>query len=119
MATSRQANPSREIFCPECGEKISAKAEICPECGVRVEGKTDNFESSSENKTRLGQKGYTIVGILSGLVSFLLLPIVFGPISIFSGIQLLRYHDERYGIGVIALGGSGLIIGMLIGAMMW
>lgn len=24
-------------FCKECGEKISAKAEICPKCGCRVE----------------------------------------------------------------------------------
>lgn len=26
------------MFCPNCGERISEKAEICPNCGVRVPG---------------------------------------------------------------------------------
>lgn len=117
MAAPEQEVPvEQEMYCPECGAAISRKAEICPECGVRVQ---DGPRQVGESKTRLGKKGYIITGIVSGLVAFLLLPVVLGPISIFCGFQLFRHHDERWGIGIMVLGGAGLVLGAIIGMLAW
>ena len=39
------------MFCPHCGEQISAQAEICPKCGVRV--KNANGAGSGEDKPNI------------------------------------------------------------------
>ena len=39
------------MYCPHCGEQISAQAEICPKCGVRVKG--GNVASSGEDKPNI------------------------------------------------------------------
>lgn len=38
------------MFCPHCGEQISAQAEICPKCGVRISnGKVANLGEDKPN----------------------------------------------------------------------
>lgn len=37
------------MYCPHCGEQISAHAEICPKCGVRVK----NSATSGEDKPNI------------------------------------------------------------------
>ncbi|MGE6487465.1 zinc-ribbon domain-containing protein [Paenisporosarcina sp. NPDC076898] len=39
------------MFCPHCGEQISAQAEICPKCGVRV--KNGNAVTLGEDKPNI------------------------------------------------------------------
>ena len=74
---------------------------------------------SDDEKTRLGKTPYTAMGFLCGLIAFGFLPVVFGPISMFAGVQLYRRHSELLGIAVFAWGMSGLIFGFIFGALLW
>lgn len=96
------------MYCPNCGEELPEAAEYCPNCG-------DFLGTTNEDKTRIGERGYTLLGTISGLIALLLFPPVFGIISIFSGIQLFRHYDERRGIALIIWGSITLISGILIG----
>ena len=100
-----------KMYCSECGSEISRKAEICPECGVRVS------EDSETDKSRLGYRGYAAIGVVSGAIAFVFVPIVFGAISIACGIQIFRKYDELRGILLSAWGGVGLVLGVVIGAL--
>lgn len=72
-----------------------------------------------DGKTRLGKMPYTAIGFLSGLVAFVFLPIIFGPISMFAGVQLYRRHSELLGLAVFVWGSMGLLVGFIIGALFW
>ena len=39
------------IKCPECGNKISDKAEICPKCGYELNSNSNNLDSNKTMKT--------------------------------------------------------------------
>lgn len=97
-----------EQYCHSCGDIIKKEAEICPNCGVRI-------SDENEEKSTLGYAGYMAIGITSGLIAFLFVPVVFGPLSVFCGAQIYRKYSELSGILVVLLGGLGLIVGMLIG----
>lgn len=71
--------------------------------------------ATADDKRRLGHREWVGIGIVSGLVAFMLVPVVFGPMSIFSGLQVYRRHDEMHGLAVMALGGIGLVLGFIIG----
>ena len=104
-----------EMFCPECGKTVLRKAATCPNCGVALGGE----DSSSGEKRLLGATGHATIGGLSGFLAFIFLPIIFGPLSMFCGIQLYRKHDELAGVGIFLLGGAGMVVGMLLGLMAW
>lgn len=41
---------SDEVFCRDCGERISARAELCPECGIRqLPPPKSSFESTLDD----------------------------------------------------------------------
>jgi hypothetical protein len=60
----------------------------------------------------------SIVAIVCGAVAFLLLPVVFGPIAIITG-AVAWVRGERLGPVGVAVGICGLIVGMIIGAVVW
>lgn len=68
----------------------------------------------AEDKTRLGYRSYLALGILSGLVATVLVPLVFGLLSVFCGLQIFRKFDERVGIVVAVWGGLGIVVGILV-----
>lgn len=111
---SAQSNPqSDERYCTECGAVISTEAEFCPECGARTAGLKD----PAREKSRIGETGYKTIGAITGIISFVFLPIVFGPITIFIGVQLYRKHSELAGIAMMIFGGAGLVIGAILGVL--
>jgi hypothetical protein len=61
----------------------------------------------------LGEREYTILGIGSGLIALNAVPLVFGPLSIFCGLQIYRHHHTRNGIAVAILGLVCLIEGIV------
>lgn len=40
------------IKCPECGNKISDKAEICPKCGYELNSNSNNLDSNKTNNNK-------------------------------------------------------------------
>lgn len=83
-----------------------------------VSSDTDT-DSAAGEKTRLGKQEYTALGIGSGAVAVLFIPIVFGLLSVFCGVQLYRRHSEPRGLFVMLWGGVGLILGVLFGIAVW
>lgn len=53
------------MFCRDCGEEISERAEICPECGVRQQGRASSREGSAFDQ-------YSVVTWLAAIVVGLL-----------------------------------------------
>lgn len=121
---TREKGPN-EMYCSSCGAVIKKNAELCPECGVAtgntsVAGTRSTRSSTARTATRGsagGKTKYTAIAAVSGLVAFVFLPIVFGPISIYSGYKVYNNHDETQGIALMAWGGIALVVGLVIGAM--
>ncbi|RSN72537.1 MAG: hypothetical protein DSO07_08235 [Thermoproteota archaeon] len=75
------------------------------------------MEEVKVEKKRMSKNGYLALGIVSAIVALLILPPVFGIISIFCGVQLYRKFDEGLGLAIIILGGACLVIGVIIGIL--
>ena len=69
----------------------------------------------SRSKTRLGYREYFWIGAISGAVAFVFVPLVFGLLSVFCGVQVFRKFNERHGIILVVWGGVALILGTVIG----
>lgn len=79
--------------------------------------------TNSKNEVKHGEKtisknGYLALGIVSAVVALLLLPPVFGVVSIVCGVQLFRKFDEGLRLAIGILGGVCRIIGMILGLFM-
>ena len=114
-----------EMYCSSCGAIVKKRAEICPECGVATDGAAVGVSrttgsspsgvatgGSSSNETK-----YVAGGVISGLIGFVFLPIVFGPISLYCGYTVYKNHDETKGIALLVWGGVSLVVGMAVGAL--
>ena len=64
--------PDETKFCPNCGEKIDAKAEICPKCGVRVAPLLKDLKESPQGGARILlyiiSLFIPIIGIIVGVI---------------------------------------------------
>jgi uncharacterized membrane protein YozB (DUF420 family) len=69
--------------------------------------------------SRIGARGYLAIGGASGLLGFLVLPIIFGPLAMGCGVQLYRRHSEWYGLAMVAWGATSLVVGWVIGLLAW
>jgi hypothetical protein len=88
-----------EMYCPECGNIIKRRAEICPECGLRVSDAAHKSSGSSANAWAIG-------GLISFIVGLVILPIVFGPITIFTRYMIYSKSDGWFVGSALILGGS-------------
>lgn len=71
--------------------------------------------TATEQKQRIGYRGYLAIGVLSALVALVFVPIVFGPITIVCGVQVFRLYNEYHGMALVALGGVTTVVGVIIG----
>lgn len=58
---------------------------------------------------------YSIIGLISSILSLIFLPIVFGPIAIILGYIARKKGDKNFGLVVITLGITLMIISILLG----
>lgn len=68
-------------------------------------------------KKTISKSGYLALGIVTAIVALLILPPVFGVVSVICGVQLFRKFDEGLGLAVGILGGACLVLGMIIGVL--
>lgn len=103
------------MYCPSCGEEVDEGNSFCPSCGNDLdgEGQPPVEESSGE---RISKRGYVWLSLLLAAGSVVIVPIVFGPLALFSGAQVYRRGDERSGIVLLAVAGICMIVGMMLGA---
>jgi hypothetical protein len=60
-------------------------------------------------------RNLAIAGIVSGAVSFLVLPVLFGPLGVLLGILGLARGERRLGTIAIVVSILGLIVGFVFG----
>ena len=63
-------------------------------------------------------RGWSIAGIISGVLAIFLLPIVLGPSGVVFGIVGLVRGDRGLGITAVVVGVLGLVIGLVVGVLL-
>ena len=115
--------------CPHCGAEVKEGDTFCGECGKPVPWK------AVEKPPLAGKEGffnrpvpeekfmtYFIVGIICVFVSIFFLPPVFGGVAIAFGYVLWKNGPEEkrdYGMGLFLAGIVGMVIGIIVGALIW
>lgn len=67
--------------CPDCGKEISVQAKACPGCG-RPTNKAKEEEETAKRNNRGNVQGIGCLLILMSFFSFLLSPLLGGPLLI-------------------------------------
>lgn len=63
-------------------------------------------------------KGFAVAGLVCGLVAFLLLPVVLGPLGIIFG-AISWSKGNKLGMAATIVSICGLVIGMILGYIVW
>lgn len=92
------------IYCQNCGNDMPPVSEFCDECGVEI----GTVAADGTNKKLKAS------GIISGALSLVFLPIVFGPISIICGYLLYDRGEEDWGKWMAVGGFAAMVIGFLL-----
>src|SRR5690625_3854478 len=100
------------MICPSCGSKNETKGTFCSACGIKLN------ESVTQSKTT--EKGpnnilFAVLGWGMFVVSFLVIPILFGAGAFIMGYLLRKNGSETHGAILMVLAIAGAILGMLIG----
>ena len=101
---SDSGSTSDPIYCQNCGNDMPPVSEFCDECGVEV-----GARAAGETNKKLKASG-----IISAALSLVILPIVFGPISIICGYLLYDRGETAWGKWVAIGGTVAMIIGFAL-----
>lgn len=71
-------------------------------------------EPQGPTSRRRPGRAWSVVGIVSGALAFVLIPILFGPLGIVLGIVGYRKGDRRLGRVAIIVSALGLILGIVL-----
>ncbi len=97
--------------CPSCSAISDTEKSFCPECG-------SSFDQSTTTSSSGDGGGLATTGLVCGIVAFLFLPIVLGPLGIiFGAIAWNKGHPRGRTATIVSI--AGLIVGMIFGALMW
>jgi len=105
--------------CPNCGAVIKADDKFCGECGTSFETERQTMRSEPLVRISKSEFPYEIAGIVSAIISLLLLPPIFGIIAIYCGYKVYKEKSEGIGIGIMVVGVIFMVIGMIFGMLMW
>ena len=72
------------------------------------------FYLPEDRATRGRGRNLAIAGIVSGAVSFLVIPILFGPLGVLLGILGLARGERRLGTIAIVVSVLGLVVGFIL-----
>lgn len=128
--------------CPECGHENPSRAEFCAECGAEItspaeegdvvrfkvpggpEGDVVRFRTKPRAPERYGEKPPTLSGeevnkygnyaLICGIVGFLLVGIVLGPVAMYYGSKASATGKGKAGMILGALSFSLSIIGLFL-----
>jgi hypothetical protein len=67
-----------------------------------------------DRRTRGRGRNLAIAGIVSGAVSFLVIPILFGPLGVLLGILGLARGERRLGTVAVVVSVLGLVVGFIL-----
>ncbi|QEG35138.1 GYF domain-containing protein [Bythopirellula goksoeyrii] len=105
-STSRKESLTQ---CPDCGATISRRATTCPNCGAPLSSAEFKQEYVPNNPKITGTDPFAVLTLISGILSLLILPILFAPMALVCGTvstnSLMRNPS---------LGGGGMRTGGMI-----
>lgn len=97
------------IYCQNCGNDMPPVSEFCDECGVEV-----GTRAASETNKRLKASG-----IISGALSLVFLPILFGPISMVCGYLLYDRGEKEWGKWIAVGGFVAMVLGVALAYVLY
>ena len=108
------------MFCSSCGTSNPDGTAFCSKCGSPAARTNQPTPPPVFLAPRPSSPGNTFstVGIILGAISFLLLPIVFGPAGLIFG-AVAKSKGEEKAVVALVVSGLGLVIGMLLGYLVF
>jgi hypothetical protein len=76
------------------------------------------YSPQEEPASRRSGRGWSIAGLVCGIIAFLIVPILFGPLGIIFGFLGYRGGDRRLGTIAMIVSAVGLVVGLVIGALL-
>ena len=73
-----------------------------------------HYYSPEDRPTRGRGRKLAVTGIVFGAVSFLVIPILFGPLGVLLGILRLARGERRLGTVAIVVSALGLVVGFIL-----
>ena len=115
--THRRQRVHRRTLCAVVAVVLSVVASAC---GDNLTPRPEDTEAapaalSYSMTSGVYTRNLAIVGIVSGAVSFLVLPILFGPLGVLLGILGLARGERRLGTIAIVVSILGLVVGFVLG----
>lgn len=86
--------------------------------GVTMSAGIPPSPATQTTKGSAPAKGFAIAGLVCGLVAFLLLPVVLGPLGIIFG-AISWSKGNKLGMAATIVSICGLVIGMILGYIVW
>ena len=77
-----------------------------------------SFAPENATPGRPSGRGWSIAGIISGVLAVLIVPILLGPLGVVFGIVGLVRGDRGLGIAAIIVSILGFVIGLLVGVVL-
>jgi hypothetical protein len=113
------------VYCARCGQVVPEGSRFCPACGnptvlqqqalPPVPPPSSSFAPSQPASTA---NGFSIAGIIMGAIAFLFFPIILGPAGLIMG-AIGESKGETKAVVALVVSGLGLVIGMLLGSMLY
>jgi uncharacterized protein YacL len=76
------------------------------------------YTPQNEPASRRPGRGWSIAGLVCGIIAFLIVPILFGPLGVIFGFLGYRGGDRRLGVTAMVVSVVGLVVGLIVGALL-
>jgi hypothetical protein len=104
------------MFCSNCGNTINAEGQFCAKCGTPRGALIQQVPPPPPQKST--GNPFSTAGIICGVIAFLVVPILFGPIGLILG-AIAHSKGEEKAVVALVVSGIGLVAGMIIGALVF
>jgi ribosomal protein L40E len=118
-------------YCPHCGALVAEDATVCRNCGTSLRPQQPSAAQSPQPQSApfpqapqqppagSSTRNFAILGVISAIISLLVLPEVFGSAAIILGAYTWRKEQGNRGIGIVILGIICMIVGIEVTAPFW
>lgn len=113
------------MYCAQCGQVVPVGSRFCPACGNPTNPRQQvnppappPSAAFPPAQSASAANGFSIAGIIMGAIAFLFFPIILGPAGLIMG-AIGKSKGESKAVVALVVSGLGLVIGMLLGSMLY
>jgi hypothetical protein len=115
-------------YCPYCGALVADDATTCRNCGASLHAQQHGLSQSPQSVQTTpipsapqypqypqgggGTRNYVIMGVVSAILSLLVVPEIFGSVAIILGAYSWKKEQGNRGLYIVILGIVCLLIGV-------